>query len=139
MAKKKDTDKEETVTSKDVRQMITPVKLKSLIKSARTAQKDIQEIAGGLGAEIKAAVESNHLHRKAFSVCKTADKMEPEKLAEFLDNLDYYLDVSGLRKRAESAQRLAMGDDRHEEREEDEGGKGGKVTQFPQPHGVAAE
>ena len=107
-------------------EMITPTKLHSLMKSARTAQKDIQEIAGGLGAEIKAAVENNHLHRKAFSVVKAGDKMEPEKLAEFLAHLNFYLEASGLRKRAASAPRLEV-----------EGG--GKVTPFPQPHGIAAE
>jgi hypothetical protein len=108
-------------------EMITPNKLLSLMKSARSAQKDIQEIAGGLGSEIKTAVENHHLHRKAFSVVKAGDKMEPEKLAEFLAHLDFYLEASGLRKRAASAPRLEV----------IEGGKNEKP--FPQPHGQAAE
>jgi hypothetical protein len=105
-------------------QMITPTKLLSLMKSARTAQKDIQEIAGSLGSEIKTAVENNHLHRKAFAVVKAGDKMEPEKLAEFLAHLDFYLEASGLRMRAASAPRLEVEDN---------------VKPFPQPHGIAAE
>jgi hypothetical protein len=39
-----------------------------------------------------------------------ADRMEPEKLAEFFDALDYYRDASGLNERAASAPRMDMGD-----------------------------
>ncbi len=110
-ASKSKAEPQEAVKEADVREQITPRKLQELMRSARVAQKDIAEIAGGFGAEIKAAVEKHHLHRKAFAVVKAGDKMEPAKLAEFLDCLDYYLDVSGLRKRAESVQRMEMGEE----------------------------
>ena len=36
------------------------------------------------------------------------DRMESEKLAEFLDALDYMLDASGLRERAATAPRMPL-------------------------------
>jgi hypothetical protein len=102
--------KAEKATPSEVSEQISERKLKQLIKDARTAYKDTRAIAGDFGQKIASAVEHDHLHRKAFSVAKTADRMEPEKLAEFLDALDYYLDASGLRERAASAPRMEMGD-----------------------------
>jgi hypothetical protein len=144
MAKKRKPAKKqaptEPVRSSEVRQQIAPTKLRELMRSARTANKDMQEIAGTLGAEVKAAVEKHHLHRKAFSVCKTADRMEPEKLLEFLDSLDYYLDVSGLRKRAESAQRLALGAPATAGEDDDaEPDPAPNVRAFPPPVAVGAD
>ncbi len=102
--------KKEMAEPSETSEQIGERKLRQLIKDARTAYKDVREIAGSFGAKVASAVEHDHLHRKAFSVCKTADRMEPEKLAEFLDALDYYLDASGLRERATSAPRMPMGD-----------------------------
>ena len=44
--------------------------------------------------------------------------MEPEKLADFLDHLDYMLDISGLEKRAESVQWLPLAEENEESGEE---------------------
>lgn len=93
---------------------ISERKLRQLLKDARTAYKDMQEISGGIGQKIAHSVEHEGLHRKAFSVCRAADRMEPEKLASFLEALDHYLDISGLRERAASAPRMDMGDNVHE-------------------------
>ncbi len=110
--KPKDTPEQEPEQAKssEVRRAISAKKLKSLLSSCRSAQQNINEISGGLGEEIKAAIEKNHLHRKAFNVVKMADRMEPEKLSEFMDHLDHYFEISGLNARAEQVERLAMGD-----------------------------
>lgn len=124
----------------EVRSAITQAKLRSLLKSARVAQKDINQIAGDLGAEVKNAVDKDYLHRKAFSVCKTADRMEPEKLADFLDCLDHYLDISGLRDRASKVQRMDFGSGEDGEDDgEGEEAAGTNVEPFPAPTSVAAE
>jgi hypothetical protein len=99
----------------DVVEQISERKLKQLIKDARTAYKDTRAIAEDFGQKIAQAIEHDHLHRKAFAVIKTADRMEPEKLAEFFDALDYYRDASGLNERAASAPRMEMGNDNVEQ------------------------
>lgn len=133
-------------TPSDVRPAISQKKLRELLNLSRKAQADVDEINGGVGAAIKAAQEKHHLHRKAFNVCKSADHMEPEKLADFLDCLDHYLDISGLRERAASAPRMQLGDGETEEEEteteETTGRRGrgnGNVRPFPAPTSQAAE
>ena len=100
--------KTEAAKAADLRPITPQKKLRELLASHRAAKNDIDEIAGGLGSEIKTAVEKNHLHRKAFRVVLQADRMEPEKLADFLDNLDHYLEISGLRARAASAPKFEV-------------------------------
>lgn len=127
----------------EVRSATTQRKLRALLASARSAQNNINEIAGGLGSEIKTAVEKDFLHRKAFNVCKQADRMEPEKLRDFLDCLDHYLDISGLRDRASKVQPLDLRDP--EENDDDEGDEPAKTRgrkkakPFPNPKGEASE
>ena len=125
----------------EVRPATPQKKLRQLLAAARSAQKDIDEIAGGMGEEIKTAVEKHHLHRKAFNVVKMADRMEPEKLADFLDNLEHYLEVSGLNERAASAPRLGMGDEPNETAadELEQARAARRKKDFPQPEGEAAE
>jgi hypothetical protein len=132
----------EAAAPSEVRKSISAPKLKSLLASARKATQNLTEISGSLGEEIKTAVDKHHLHRKAFSVIRQADRMEPEKLADFLDCLDHYLDISGLRDRAAQVQRMQfgpgggasepVGGDEDEDLGEGDGG-------FPQPRGEAAE
>lgn len=129
----------EAVKPSEVRAAISQKKLRSLLATAKRTQNDISELAGGLGAEVKDAVENHYLHRKAFNVCKQADRMEAEKLADFLDSLDHYLDISGLRDRASKVQRMNFGvAEEAEDEGEDEGGDR-NVRAFPPPRGVAAE
>jgi hypothetical protein len=123
--------------AKEVRKVTSARKLKELLASARSAKNDISEIAGGLGSEIKAAVEKNHLHRKAFRAAIAEDRMEPEKLAEYYEQLDYYRDVLGLLERAQNAPKLPMGE--ATEGEEDGETGNGTVHSFPAPKSVAAE
>lgn len=131
MAKRK---ADESTPTTETRQ-IGARKLKELLASSRKAYKDVREIAGSLGAEIKDAVENHRLHRKAFSVLKTADRMEPEKLLEFRDTLLYYFDIGGIDARCEQASRLNLGDGRPGEKTGDDS----KVKPFPRPTSVAAE
>lgn len=138
-------------TNPNGREVTSGKKLKSLLASCRSTQNDITELAGTLGEEIKTAVEKHHLHKKAFNVCKMADRMEPEKLAEFLEQLEHYLEATGLNDRARSAPRMEMGDgngadpteNEADEAEQDKAAKRksgrGNVRAFPQPVGEAAE
>ena len=71
-------------------------------------------------------------------IAKSLDKLEPEKLAETMDHLEYYLDVGGLEDRRQSAQRLPMGDqpgEREEDGEDTEAApKNGRARKpFPAP------
>lgn len=113
--------KRESVKPSEVRLAISESKLKALLGSTRRAQAEITEISGGMGSEIKTAVEKHHLHRKAFRVVAQADRMEPDKLRDFLDCLDHYLDISGLRDRAASAPAMNFEQGDGEEGDEGEG------------------
>jgi hypothetical protein len=123
MSKKGSGDKKEAAKPSDVSQQIGQKKLRTLLRAANDAHKDQREIAGGLGQKIADAVENEHLHKKAFSTLRMADRMTPEKLADWWDTLQYYIDVSGLAERAASAPRLRLEPDA----EEDDADKG-KVT-----------
>jgi hypothetical protein len=143
MAKRRtDRPQQERVKSTEIHPQISQKRLRSLLATNRKVQNDITEIAGGLGSEIKEAVETHHLHRKAFNVVKMCDRMEPEKLADFLDHLEHYLEISGMNERAASAPQLSVvaGTD-HEEGEdgEPEEPAGRRGRGFPPPSGVAAE
>lgn len=137
-------------TNPNGREVTSGKKLKSLLASCRSTQNDITELAGTLGEQIKSAVENHHLHKKAFNVCKMADRMEPEKLAEFLEQLEHYLEATGLNERAASAPRMDMGaageqtENEADEAEQDKAAKRnkgarGNVRAFPAPVGEAAE
>ncbi len=82
--------------------------LKDLVAMARSTKADVSELAGRFGEAVKNAVESKHLHRKAFRSVVAEDRMEPDALADFYDAQDYYRDVLGLNDRAKSAPRLSL-------------------------------
>ena len=109
-------EKQEAVKSSEVTGMITKSALAGILtldKRTKTAQ---SELAGELGSAIAKAVERFGTNRKALG---QLNRMEPVKLADFLDHFDYMLDVSGLEKRAKSVQRLPMGEESEPEPEED--------------------
>lgn len=128
-------------TATDKAGQITANKLKRLMADSRAAYKDTRSIAGELGEKIAQAVEHDHLHKKAFAFVRMADRMEPEKLADFLDTVDYYRDISGLNERAAKVIRMSLDDDGQDDGEgdEDEDDQDGNVRPFPSPAGVAAE
>lgn len=128
--------------------MISPKKLLSLLGSARAAYKEGRSIAGELGALIKDAAEHDHLHKKAFASVKSADRMEPEALADFFAHRDFYEESLGLRKRAGSVVRMDFSDDGRSEGGDntdpqpetaDSKARTGNVRPFPGPTGQAAE
>jgi hypothetical protein len=77
----------------------------ALDKRTKTAQ---AELAGELGQKISGACERYGTNKKALGVIRSLNRMEPEKLADFLDHFDYMLEASGLEKRAEAVQRLPL-------------------------------
>lgn len=110
----------EQVKSSDVKSVISAGKLKKLMAAKRSTTNDMHELAGTLGQMIKDAIENNHLHRKAFGVICVLDKMENEKLRDFLDHFEYYLDVSGIGKRADSVMRMNLGEKNDEAENDDD-------------------
>jgi hypothetical protein len=149
------------------RRVISEQKLKSLLKEDRSAKSDVDEIVGGIREKIAYAKEHNHLNTEVYGTIKKLDRKESEKLALWWDDFQHYMEISGLMKRIESVQKLALtqpdeteGETETETETEAEtetetsgkrgsgrkagGGKGkGKgadnVRAFPQPHGMAAE
>lgn len=121
----------------EVIEVISEKKLKALLNQARSSTKDIASITGEMREKIGYAKEHDHLHTGAFGLTRRLDRMEPEKLADFMDHFDHYFNVSGLAKRREQAQRLNFGpgDAESEEGDEDDG----KVRQLRQPQREAAE
>ena len=114
MALRKKTDKSvkpesaEAVSPSEVLTMIPAKRLASILTLDRKTKKATSELAGELGSEIAAVCEKYGTNRKALGMIRVLNRMEPEKLAAFLDHFDYLLDVSGLEKRAESFQRLPL-------------------------------
>lgn len=105
MAKK---EKPEPVKPSEVEAQIGKNKLRALLRAASSAHKDQREIAGGLGKKIQEASENDHLHLKAFAELRKRDRMTPEKLADYVDTVAFYMDLSGLTERAASAPRLRL-------------------------------
>ena len=114
--------------------MISAKKLNALIGEKRAAYKEQRSISGELGAAIKEASENENLHKKAFAIVSGLDRLEPEPLADLLAHLDFYLEASGLRKRAGSVVRMNFEDDGKEPGEQTT-----NVSKFPAPRGEAAE
>ena len=129
---KRDPEAETTTTAvADNPKMISPNKLKKLLTHARKAHQDGRSIAGELGSAIKTAADNDNLHKKAFASVRSADRMEPEALADYFAHRDYYEETLGLRKRAGSVMRMDFGDGDGAEPDEDgDPADDGKVTQI---------
>lgn len=134
MARRKAGD-EEAAKPSEVRKAISKNKLRALLASAKKTKADVDEIVGGHRSEIATAVENHYLHKKAFAITKSLNRLEPENLRETLDCLDHYLDISGLRERAESAPAMTF------EEVDDIDAKTDRknVRDFPAPRAEAAE
>jgi hypothetical protein len=102
----------ETVTAKDVTSMIPAAVLKSILAKDKTTKKTQSELAGELGQKIADAVDRFGTNRKALATIRMLNRMEPEKVADYLDHLEYMLDISGIEDKAVDArkERLPMGD-----------------------------
>lgn len=102
--------KSEPVKPSEVRKMIPQPSLRTLLNTCKRLSGKASEITGELGQEISTAANRHNFNRKAFNVIRMLDKMEPEKLADFVDEFAYMMDASGLDKRAASVQRLELDD-----------------------------
>jgi hypothetical protein len=121
-----------TTAVADNPKMISPNKLKKLLTHARKAHQDGRSIAGELGSAIKTAADNDNLHKKAFASVQSADRMEPEALADYFAHRDFYEEVTGLRKRAGSVMRMdfGTGDRAAEDEDPDPDFEDSKVTQI---------
>jgi hypothetical protein len=106
---KKPKEATEPVAKRDTK-LTTGATLKSLLKSSRALKEDLDELTTAHSAEVREAVDKKFLHKKAFNTIKMLDRMTPEKLADYMEHFDHYFEASGLEDRANSAQRLPMGD-----------------------------
>ena len=133
MARKKKDEPAQTepAKSEEVKAMISAGKLKKLLGAHRAAIRDASQIASALGSELKESKKNNHLHLGAFKLTAKLDKMEPEELRNFMDHFEYYYDVSGLMKRADSVMTMKL----EQEDDEEEGEKEGEKTNV---HGFPA-
>ena len=130
----------EAAKSSDVQAVISKPKLLKLMKHKRQNKSDIAEMNGAFGSAVKLAVENDHLHRKAFNTICTLDKMEAEKVRDFLDNFAYYLDISGIQAKADAVNPMSFegGGDAGDDGEEDDGdGEESNVKPFPAAAGNA--
>lgn len=131
---------------------ISQNKLKALLRSAKTTQASMAELSGALGQQISNAIEDNHLHRKAFNIVKSMDKMDDEKLAECWHWLKKYFAMAGLQDRVDTVITMAFGpgDGAPETAVDDEGqetesgaqpaqARTANIRAFPRPTSVAAE
>lgn len=101
-------DGTEQVTAAEVEKNIPPKKLKELLNNLDRAQEDIDELRGGMGGVMTAAVEKYHLDKKMIGWIRQLRRLSAEKLADKLAKFNYYLDASGLSDKAKSAQRLPL-------------------------------
>lgn len=125
----------------EVRKVITARALKGLLADARAVKKDVDELVNGHREQIANAVEKQHLDKDVFGTLKKLDRKEPEKLRTWLDTFEYYLDISGLKKRADSVTPMQFGPGEEGDGEEESGAQParGNVRAFPAPGSVTAE
>ena len=113
----------EPAKSEEVKAMISAGKLKKLLElptAPRSATPP--KIASALGNELKVQEEQPSASRSLQThPAKKLDKMEPEELRNFMDHFEYYYDVSGLMKRADSVMTMKLEESEDEEEEKDPG------------------
>lgn len=121
----------EAVKGSEVTGMITKSVLASLLALDKRTKKAQSELSGEIGQKVADAVERFGTNRKALATIRALNRMEPEKLADFLDHFDYMLDISGLEDRAAAVQRLPMGDTPAEADDEDGAGEPAEAAGEP--------
>lgn len=96
-------------TSGQVRKVITQNNLKILLEDCGTHKTRADSHNGKLREAIAQAVQHQHLNKKVFGLIRQLDKLEPETLLVYLEDLEHYLDISGLNDRADSVGKLPLG------------------------------
>ena len=122
--------------------VVNEKRLKDLMKSKRLAGQNVAEINGNIGQAIREASEKHHLHKGAFGWICRLDRLEPEKLRDWLDHFEYMLDASGLRGRSEAVMKMPGMDanqasEKKDGDEEDDGVSDANVAKFPAAAGNA--
>lgn len=69
---------------------VHPEVLKSLVRTCNAHKTDMDEARGELGAAVKNAEDAHGIHRKAFKLCLSLDRMEDAARADFLRAFDDY-------------------------------------------------
>lgn len=73
---------------------------KNLCNQLRNAQRDAEEARGTIGGLISQACETKHLHKKAFALFRTLNKLSDAHLMTTLTHFDHYREIGGLDERA---------------------------------------
>lgn len=114
MAKKRK-DAEPAASDDTTMKVIPAAKFKTLVRRLKSAESDKNEAVSAIGGVISAAVEKDHLDKRAFRLFRQLDRLEDNKLATTLAHFDYYRDIGGLDERAkaqgEMFKRPEAGDD----------------------------
>jgi len=108
LARGEATDGTEQAKGSEVEKKINAVAMKKLLKDYRSADSDIDQLRLRRDGVVDKVIEKFNVNTKMLGWIKQLDKMTPEKLADNIDDFLHMFDVSGLRERAESAQRLPM-------------------------------
>lgn len=135
MAKKPNGGGKKPPVAESTTKLVSAPTLKNLMKSARSLKESTDDLTTAYASEVREAVDKKHLHKKAYNTIRMLDRMTPEKLADFMEHFDHMFEVSGLEQRAESAQRLPMGDGPGEKDEED--GQTDKVKKLAEEAGAS--
>lgn len=90
--------------------LISQNDLRNLLKQCAGLKDDLDETTGILREKIAYAVDKKNLHKKAFAELRKLNKMEAEKLADYWDTLQAYMEMAGLMERMESVARLPLED-----------------------------
>lgn len=131
-------------TSEDLTGLVPGETLRSLMTAKRKSKREVDKINGAIGERINKAIDDKHLNGPLFREMMRLDKMEPEELADYEAQRVYYMEQSGLTKRAADATgNLDFGAGEQDGEEAAEKPKGGRraanVAAFPTPTSVAAE
>lgn len=112
----------ESVKPSEVLTMVPKGPLMSVLNLDKRTKKQQAELGGELGSKVGDMCERYGTNRKALGVVRMLNRMEIEKVADFLDHLDYLLDVSGLEEAANKVQRLPLNEKGEEEADDGEAG-----------------
>lgn len=87
---------------------ISEGKLQTLLRTCASLKKQGETLNGSLREKIGYAVEHDYLNKEVFALIRRLDRKEPEALAIFLDDLEHYIEASGLGDRADAVQNLNL-------------------------------
>lgn len=90
--------------------LISQNNLRNLLKQCAGLKEDLDYTTGILREKIAYAVDKQNLNKRAFAELRKLNKMEAERLADYWDTLQAYMEMAGLMERMESVARLPLED-----------------------------